>query len=124
MAISMKRAFNARMLTSMTRYRKSQGVYNDDNDWVEGRITRKPFRGVIKSGNKFSELDKGIALKNMDGGSRFSDFISVSVVDEYELSKEDKVGYKGKYYNILQISDESTYGFFSYIAEKSKEWTP
>jgi len=123
MAMQMHKAFNARMLTKLTKYSLAAGTYNDDNVWVEGEVTSSKIWGVLKTGNQFSQFDQGQALQTEDGGERFSDFRTLFVTDKFPIDKGDKVGHKGLYYNVLQRSDESVYGFYSVLLEKSEEWT-
>ena len=120
----MQRAFNSRMLTRVVRYVIQEGSYDDDNVWVEGLITQSNIFGVIKSGNKFSQFEEDEALRVEDGGIRASQYKTLYVTDKYPLENTNKIGYQGNFYNIIQRSEESTYGFFSVILEKSKEWTP
>lgn len=122
--MQMQRAFNSRMLTRVVRYVIKEGSYDDDNVWVEGAITQSNIYGVIKSGNKFSQFEEDEALRVEDGGIRASQYKTLYVTDKYPLENTNKIGYQGKYYNIIQRSEESTYGFFSVILEKSKAWTP
>lgn len=124
MAMQMQRAFNKRMLTPMTRYSIEENTYDENNHVVEGRKKSSRIFGVLKAGNKFSQFEEGEALHSEDGGQRFSDYRTLYVTDRFPLDLDDKIGYKGKYYNILQRSDEEVYGFFSYILERSEEWTP
>ena len=124
MAIQMQRAFNARMLSPLTRYSILTGAYDDDNVWVEGRKISSRVYGVIKAGNKFSQFDEGIAIHNEVGGIRTSDYRTLYINDKYKINIEDKIGFKGTFYNIIQQSDEDVYGFNSYIIEKDKNWRP
>ena len=124
MAMQMKRAFNARMLTRVVKYVIEEGSYDDENVWVEGRVTKKNIYGVIKSGNKFSQFEEGEAVHSEDGGTRFSQYKTLYVTDKFPVERGDKIGYSGSYYNVLQRSEEAVYGFFSVILEKSTEWTP
>lgn len=124
MAMQMQGAFNSRMLTKVIRYVVQEGSYNDGNVWVEGLITKSNIYGVIKSGNKFSQFEEDEALRVEDGGIRSSQYKTLYVTDKFPLEEGNKIGYDGKYYNIIQRSEEATYGFFSVILEKSKEWTP
>jgi hypothetical protein len=124
MAMQMQRAFNAKFLTLIQHYSVAAGSYDDDNNWVEGGNVLKNVYGVIKAGNKFSQFEEGEAIHNEQGGIRTSLYRSLYVKDKYRLSIGDKVGIKGVYYNILQTSDESVYGFHSYLIEKSKTWRP
>ena len=124
MAMQMQRAFNKRMLSKLYRFRQLPGSYNADNDWVDGEIEKKTFFGVIKAGNKFSQFEEGISIHNTDGGVRLSDYRALYVIDKYEMSIGDKVQFKDTYYNILQKSDESVFGFSSYIIEKVENWNP
>lgn len=124
MAMQMQRAFNAKMLTRVQHYTVEEGHYNDDNDWIEGANKINNIFGVIKAGNKFSQFEEGEAIHNEVGGIRTSLYRSLYVKHKYELAVGDKVGVDGVYYNILQKSDESVYGFHSYLIEKSKTWRP
>lgn len=101
-----------------------EGAYDGENIWVEGRVTKKNIYGVIKSGNKFSQFEEGEAVHSEDGGTRFSQFKTLYVTDRFPIDRGDKVGYAGNFYNVLQRSEESVYGFFSVILEKSTEWKP
>ncbi len=123
MAMSMKRAFNSKMLTKVILYSIAEGSYNDDNMWVEGEVTQKNIFGVLKTGNKFSQFDEGESLHVEDGGVRVSQYKTLYVTDKYPVEVTDKVRYRGVNYNVLQRSEEATYGFFSVLLEKSKEWT-
>jgi len=120
----MKRALNAKMLSKLTRYIIKPGAYDADNNWVAGRTIPTIVWGVIKAGNKFSQFEEGDALRPEDGGARFSRYRSLYITDKFTIDIGDKIGFKGKYYNILQQSDEGVYGFNSYIVEKSEDWTP
>lgn len=126
MAMQMQRAFNARMLTKLVLYSAPipAGYYDSSNNWVVGDYTSKNVFGVIKAGNKFSQFDEGQAIRVEDGGQRVSDYRTLYITDKYPINLGDKVYFKGIYFNVLQRSDEETYGFFSVLLEKSKEWTP
>ena len=120
----MQRAFNFRMLTKLIKYSVAEGYYSDENIWVEGRTVKKNIFGVLKTGNKFSQFEEGEALHSEDGGVRYSQYKTLYVTDKFPIEKEDKVGYKGKYYNVLQRSEEEVYGFYSVVLELSTEWKP
>jgi len=122
--MQMQRAFNSRMLTKVIRYMIAEGTYDEENIWVEGKVTKKNIYGVIKSGNKFSQFEEGEAVHSEDGGTRFSQFKTLYVTDRFPIDRGDKVGYAGNFYNVLQRSEESVYGFFSVLLEKSTEWKP
>ena len=122
--MNMRRAFNARMLTKMIRYSVSVGSYDANNDWIKGSTTKNNIYGVIIAGNKFSQFEEGEALHAEDGGRRFSDYKSLYVTDKFPIELDDKIEYKGSYYNILQRSDEAEYNFRSYLLEKTEDWTP
>lgn len=124
MAMNMSRAFNAKMMTRLTRYSVGAGYYDNNNDWVAGTTTSDTIFGVLKTGNKFSQMDEGEARQSEDGGTRFSDYKTLYVREQYVIDMSDKIEFKGKYYNVLQRSDESLFGFYSVLLEKSKEWTP
>jgi len=124
MAMQMQRAFNSRMLSPLTLYSATAGSYDADNIWVEGTTTTQTIYGVIKTGNKFSRHEEGEALHSEDGGARYSDYRTLYITDKYPVEKEDKILFKGKYFNVLQRSDESVFGFYSVLLEKSEEWQP
>lgn len=124
MAMQMQRAFNSRMLTRVSKYSIGEGHYDETNEWIEGKQERSTIYGVLQAGNKFSQFDEGISLHNEVGGKRYTDYRSLYVTNKTKLKITDKVGIKGTYYNILQMSDEDTYGFYSYLLEKSKTWRP
>ena len=120
----MQRAFHHRMLTKLTLYRRMPGEYNEDNEWVPGKIKKSYVWGVIKAGNKFSQFEEGIAKHAEDGGKRFSDYRSLYITDKFPIYTDDIIRFKGKYYLVLQHSDEEVYGFNSWIIEKSEDWKP
>lgn len=125
MAMNMSRAFNARMLSVHTKHTVGAGSYNDDNDWVEGTLTSSELWGVNRSGNKFSQFEEGVARKSTDGGVRFSNYRTLYIdLTKYTLEVDDKVEYIGKYYNVLQMSPEDTFGFRSFLLEEVEDWTP
>jgi hypothetical protein len=124
MAMQMQRAFNARMLTRITKYTQAAGSYDENNKWIDGAIETLKIWGVVKSGNRFSKFEEGIALHNEDGGARYSDYKTLHITNKYSIELNDKVLYKGSYYSVLQQSDESIYGFTSYIIEVSENWKP
>lgn len=126
MAMQMQRAFNARMLTRLTLFvaPTPKGYYDADNVWTKNPYVETIIQGVIKAGNKFSQFEEGQALHSEDGGQRYSDYRTLYVTDKYPVNLEDKLFLNGVYFNVLQRSDEKTYGFYSVILEKSKEWTP
>ena len=120
----MQRAFNRRMMTKLIKYTVEDSTYDENNQVVLGNTVKSFIYGVFQAGNKFSQFDEGIALHSEDGGARFSDFKSLYLQDKFELDLDDKIEYKGLYYNILQKSDESEFGFSSYLLEKTKGWAP
>ena len=120
----MQRAFNGKFLVQLTRYAVSLGTFDADNNWIEGVSTTSIIYGRVLAGNKFSQFEEGIARIVEDGGTRFSDYRGLYIVDRYSLELEDKIGYKGIYFNVLQQSDESPFGFNSFILEKSENWKP
>ena len=124
MAMQMQRAFNKRMLTKLTKYTVESSTYDENNHIVKGKVVSTQIWGVLKAGNKFSQFDEGEALHSEDGGQRFSDYRTLYATDKFPLSLGDKIGHNGKYYNILQRSDEVVFGFYSYILERSEEWAP
>jgi len=124
MAMNMSRAFSSRFLSKMTRYRVSEGTYNEFNDYIPGKITTSMIWGVIRVGNKFSQFDEGEAIHNIDVVTRISNYKELSVRGSGNISMGDKVGFKGKYYNLLQRSDETVFGFESFMIEEADGWTP
>lgn len=124
MAMQMQRAFNARMMTKLIRYSISDGTYDENNVWVEGRKKKNNIFGVIQAGNKFSQFEEGEAVHSEDGGTRYSDFRTLYVTDKFPINLGDKIDFKGVYYNVLQRSDEQVFGFYSVLLEKSEEWKP
>lgn len=124
MTMQMHRAFNSRMLSRMTKYNVLAGSYDAENNWVEGQTVSSLILGVVKAGNKFSQFDEGISQRVEDGGTRLSDYLSIYMQNRFVLELTDKVEWNGKYFNVLQKSDEDQYGFTSYIAERSENWSP
>jgi hypothetical protein len=124
MAMNMRRAFNYRMLTDVTKYEQLVGSFDANNTWIDGALVVTIITGVLKSGNKFSQFEEAIALHNEDGGIRHSNYKHLTMSELFNLEVTDKVGYKGLYYNVLQKSDEDEFGFTGYILEKSENWTP
>lgn len=120
----MGRAFNAKFLVTLTRYRISKGSYDVDNNWIEGTLEKSTIYGRVLAGNKFSQFEEGIARIVEDGGTRFTDYRGLYVVNKFSLLTTDKIGYRGTFFNVLQQSDESPFGFNSYILEKSENWKP
>lgn len=124
MTMKMQRAFNSKFLVPLIRYKVAEGTYDADNNWVEGMVTKSTIYGRVVAGNKFSQFEEGIAKIVEDGGTRFADYRGLYVTDKYSISPTDMIGYRGKYFNVLQQSDESPFGFESYILEKSENWKP
>lgn len=124
MAMQMQAAFNSKMLTKLIHYRSEEGAYDDNNHWVEGKVKKKNIWGVIKTGNQFSQFDEGEALHADDGGARFSNYRTLYVTDKFPLETSDHIKFKGKFFNVLQRSDESVYGFYKVLLEESEMWKP
>lgn len=125
MAMNMNRAFNARMLSTIKRYQETEGYYNDDNDYVKGHLKTSIIKGVIYAGNKFAQFEEGIAVLATEGGERISDYRTLYVSNRYpRLDINDKLEFQDTYYKILQESDETTFGFWSYMLEKDNDWRP
>ena len=124
MAMQMQRAFNARMLTKVGKFTQADGSFNDLNVWLDGSVKESSIYGVILAGNKFSQFEEGMALHNEDGGIRYSDYRTIFITDKFSLELQDKVKFRNIYYNVLQQSDETEYGFSSYLIEKSENWKP
>ena len=118
MAMSMHGAFNALMMTDMTLIKYGGGAYDDDNDWIVAPTTETAFKGVITTGNRFSQFDKGIALDAEDGGARFSDFKSLYVKDTVPIELGDRIRYRSKVYRTIQQTEENTFGFNGFMIEK------
>ncbi len=108
----------------MVRYRLDEGSYDENNQWVDGRLRKKNIWGVIKTGNKLSKSEEGEALHAEDGGERFSDYKTLYVTDRFPVLATDKIGFNGRYYNVLQRSNEAVFGFYSVTLERTVEWTP
>jgi len=124
MTMKMQRAFNSKFLVPLTRYKVNEGSYDADNNWIEGSVSKSTIYGRVVAGNKFSQFEEGIARIVEDGGTRFTDYRCLYVIEKYSVNPEDMIGYQGKYFNILQQSDESPFGFESYLLEKSEDWKP
>ena len=124
MTMQMNRAFNSKMMTMITKYTIGVGSYDSTNNWTEGSQIVSQIFGVIKAGNKFSQFEEGQALHAEDGGARYSDYRTLYVTNANLVELGDKLGFAGKYFNVLQRSDESIFGFYSVIIEESTEWTP
>lgn len=124
MAMQMQRAFNAKFLVPLTLYTIGPGYYDNTNEWVQGSLTKSKIFGRVVAGNRFSQFQEGIARIVEDGGTRYSDYRGLYVTNKNALNSGDKVGYKGEFFNVLQQSDESPFGFHSYILEKSENWIP
>lgn len=124
MTMQMNRAFNSKMMTMITKYTIGVGSYDSTNNWIEGSQVVTQIFGVIKAGNKFSQFEEGQALHAEDGGARYSDYRTLYVTKANLVELGDKLGFAGKYFNVLQRSDESIFGFYSVIIEESTEWTP
>lgn len=122
--MNMSRAFNSKMLVKLIKYRVEEGYFNENNDWVEGATRKSIVRGVMISGNRFSQFEEGLARVSEDGGIRFSDYKTLHIPDRYDVKMEDKIFYKGKYFNVLQQSDETEFNFKGFILEKSEGWKP
>jgi hypothetical protein len=123
MAMQMQRAFNSRFLVELTRYYVAAGAYNEFNEWVEGTSVSSIVKGRVIVGNKFSQFEEGMAIHNEDGGTRVSDYRSLYITDFFTVDLGDVVVFKGVAYNVLQESDESHFGFKSFLLEKSKNWS-
>ena len=121
MTMNVKRAFDSRMMTKLTVYPIS-GVYNEYNDYVFEVGSPYTIRGVWYVGNRFAQFDEGIAVKNENGGARYSNYRTLYT--KKNLNVTSKVAFEGVYYNILQKSDEKIFGFTSYLVEEDKNWSP
>ena len=124
MTMNMKRAFNAKMKTRLIHYTVAKGSFNDQNDWVEGKAVVSRIWGVMTSGNKFSQFQEGEAILNTESGIRKSNYRQLWVEDRYKLKLGDKLGQRGKYYNLLQHTDEVIFGFQGFLIEEAKNWSP
>lgn len=122
--MNLSRAFNAMMLSKLTRYQEKAGSYDDNNVYIDGITTVTTFVGVIKTGNKFSRFTEGIALQAMSGGERYSDYKSLYVTDKNLVFVGDKVGWNSKFYDVIQMSDETPFNFRGFILEELKNWVP
>lgn len=124
MAMNMRRAFNARMMTEMKAHTVLSGSFDDDNDWVAGSSSSYTIYGVMTTGNKFSQFDEGISRHIEEGGERTTDYWSLYVTEDYPIAMQDKIEFHGAFYNVLQKSDEIEFGFRSYLLERSERWKP
>lgn len=122
--MDMSRAFNARMLRPIKLYTVAVGSYDAENVWQDGSEIVISLQARVTVGNKFSQFEEGISMTVEDGGTRSRDYILVYIKEDVAADVDDKIGWNGKYFNILQISDESHFGFKSMLAEKSKTWEP
>jgi hypothetical protein len=117
MAMNMRRAFNAKMLTRLTLLKNQGGYFDDDNTWVKGEQKKSIVFGRVIVGNKFSQFSEGLATVAEDGGERYTDYRSLYVRDIYDISIRDQIIFKGKVFNIIQQSDETVFGFNSFLIE-------
>ena len=124
MAMNMRRAFNGRMKTKMTHYSVKDGSYDDNNDWQPGTNKAAYVFGVITSGNKFSQFEEGEAIRNLESGIRKSNYRQLWVEDKYGIDINDKIGFRGRFFNILQHTDESVFGFQGFLIEEAEDWKP
>lgn len=124
MTMQMTRAFNARMETDLTHHVLAAGSYDADNVWQVGAIVSNPIRGVLTTGNKFSQFDEGESHHSEDGGIRYSDYKTLYFRAKYDINRSDKVTQGGVHYNVLQRSNELVFGFYKVLLEESTEWTP
>ena len=124
MAMNMRRAFSSKFLTSLTWYVVGKGYYDINNDWIKGTSSETVVRGVMRPMTDLSNMGEGIQLYSEDGGARYGDFMTLYVTANYQIEVGDKLGYKGKYYNILEKGDKDNFGYLSYTMEHSKEWRP
>lgn len=125
MAMKQRRAFNARMMTRLSKIVKGTSGYDDNNVWVEAAMTQGTVVGVWTTGNRFTEFDKGISMKPTAGGERFSDFRTLVISTATQsLDMEDRLEYKGNYYNLIQQTPEDEFGFKAFLAAKLFNWTP
>lgn len=124
MTMNMRRAFNGRMKTKMTHYSVTAGSYGANNDWVPGKNKAAYVFGVITSGNKFSQFEEGEAVRNLESGIRHSNYKQLWVEDKYGIGINDKVGFRGKFFNLIQHTDETVFGFQGFLIEEAKDWKP
>lgn len=124
MAMQMGKAFNSKFMVPISLYRYVAGSYNIDNEWNTPAREEEVISGIITSGNKFSQFDEGIALQSEDGGARFSNFRKLYVKSSVGIGMEDRLVYQNYYYNIIQQSDETAFGFQSFIIEKAERLNP
>lgn len=124
MAMQMQRAFNPRMLTAMKWYIPSSEAYDENNNWIEGPPTCKKLLGRLTVGNKFSQLEEGTSVAALPGGERTRDYKTLYCSDKYKVEVEHTLGFQGKYYRVLQMSNEDTFGFRSWLIEEYKNWSP
>ena len=120
MAMNMGRAFHPLMLVKMKVISTTSGHYNDDNDYVGGVKSSRVIRGVIRNGNRYSQFEESISRSATAAGERFPDYRTLFLRESIfgDLSLDSHIIYKCVTYNILQKSDETHFGFSSYILER------
>ena len=116
--MNMTKAFNARMLSKMVRIKVFEGTYDENNNWVDGKKVEYPINGIIRSGNKFSQFEEGLARHPEEGGIRLSNFRTLYVIDKYELEISDLIVFKGETFTVIQKTNEMSYNFTSYLLEE------
>ena len=124
MTMQMTRAFNARMETGMTHHVLAAGFYDAGNVWQDGTLVSNEIRGVLTTGNKFSQFDEGESHHSEDGGIRYSDYKTLYFRARYNVNRSDKITHSGVHYNVLQRSNELVFGFYKVLLEESTEWKP
>lgn len=124
MTMQMTRAFNAKMETSVTLHVLASGSYDSENVWQDGALVSTEIRGVLTTGNKFSQFDEGESHHSEDGGIRYSDYKTLYVRAIYNVDRANKITHRGVHYNVLQRSNELVFGFYKVLLEESTEWTP
>ena len=112
MRMSMGRAFNARMFSTMQRLETTAGAYDANNDWVPGAEVATSFQGVIRAMKQ--------ELVPTDGGVRFNDFKILYVqTDKVTLNIVDKISFKNVRYNILEELDNGMFEYRGFVLEKA-----
>jgi hypothetical protein len=119
MAIQMNRAFNSRMATKVTLYKQAAGSYDDNNKWIDGAVKVNTAYVVIK------DDPEGESILNENGGVRTSDYRRISFpIKRVNIETSDKIGYQGKYFNVLRSKKNDTFGIRRMLIEESENWTP
>ena len=125
MAMSMRRAFSARFVSMAIWVESTPGTYDDDNFFTAGADDRHPIQLVNNVGNKFSQFTEGESWYNHDGGRRKPNYRQIYIKAGRDVEDLIRIGggwveWRGDKYNVLELGDESIFGFRHAILEKSE----